>query len=75
MPEDPTVPDTEKLADSSYSSAWMRRAVQAHVQAERATADPRREIREFLASPLDMEYIDILLWWKVSVIIHISKTN
>jgi hypothetical protein len=74
MPDVPVVPDAETPTDSSYSSAWMRRAVQARVQAERATADPRREIREFLASPLDMGYTDILLWWKVSVI-HIPKTN
>ena len=74
MPDVPTAPDVEKPTDSSYSSEWMRHAVQAGVQAERATSDPRREIREFLASPLDMGYTDILLWWKVSVI-HISKTN
>ena len=36
MSDVPTAPDAEKPTDSSYSSAWMRRAVQA----ERATADP-----------------------------------
>jgi hypothetical protein len=44
----------------------MRNAVLARVRAEHVNVDPRRELREFLSSALDMEYKDILLWWKVS---------
>jgi len=43
----------------------MRRAVQARITAERATADPRRELKEYLACALDMGCTSILLWWMV----------
>jgi hypothetical protein len=50
--------------NTGYSSAWMRNAVQARVNAENTNADPRREVKEYLAGPLNVLCEDILKWWQ-----------
>lgn len=55
---------TNEGTSGGYSSAWMRNAVQARVHAENANADPRREVKEYLAGPLNVLCIDILKWWQ-----------
>jgi hypothetical protein len=56
--------DADGATNMVYSSAWMQHAVQAHVQAENANADPRREVKEYLAGPLNVTCRDILKWWQ-----------
>ena len=46
--------DADGATNMGYSSAWMRHAVQARVQAKNANADPRREVKEYLAGPLNV---------------------
>jgi hypothetical protein len=66
---EPAAPALDETLGSNmtYSSAWMRHAVQERVLAERATADPRHEMTEYLKAPLDMGCKDILVWWQVSL--------
>jgi hypothetical protein len=42
----------------------MHQAVLARVQAEHASADPRRELGDYLSAPLDISCKDILKWWQ-----------
>lgn len=51
--------------DNGYGSSWMRQAVQKRMNAERAAADPRAEIKKYLDAPLDETCENIILWWRV----------
>lgn len=51
--------------DNGYGSSWMRQAVQKRVNAERAAADPRAEVKKYLQAPLDESCTDTILWWRV----------
>jgi hypothetical protein len=61
---DVTTEGASGARNMGYSSAWMRNAVQARVHAENANADPRREVKEYLAGPLNVLCMDILKWWQ-----------
>ena len=60
------LPSSEHI---QYGHSWMRATVQARKAQDRRTSNPREELEQYLAAPLE-EVQNIVGWWGVSSISH-----
>ena len=49
-----------------YGASFLQAAIQRRAAVELVNQDPRQELREYLAAPLDDGTEDIVCWWGVS---------
>lgn len=49
-----------------YGASFLHAAIQKRVATESTNRDPRQELHEYLAAPLDDFTEDVIRWWGVS---------
>ena len=49
-----------------YGASFLQAAIQRRAAVELVNQDPRQELREYLAAPLDDGTEDVVHWWGVS---------
>jgi hypothetical protein len=60
------LPSSENV---QYGHSWMRATVQARKAQDRRTSNPREELGQYLAAPLE-DVKNIVGWWGVSSVSH-----
>ncbi|RDB19397.1 hypothetical protein Hypma_013487 [Hypsizygus marmoreus] len=68
-------PASSPVKRTGYGASWLEAAIRPRVQAEASMRDPREELKEYLAAPLEWGLQDPVKWWGVRACPLITRTS